>query len=156
MTVQWTPSSLVDDPSAFEVDICNLTENITFEARVTYNDGACSTILEYPVSHYPINTINISPEEIECYVPFSAPILTAEADWDIYSWFETSTGNEFLTFSSFNNIYIAPGPGTYIVKASSSTSQCPAISSTVVVPDNICCEEVCLPVNVMILSLIHI
>ena len=148
--VQWSPSSLVDDPSAFEVEICNLTENVTFEATVTYNDGACSTILEYPITHYPNNTINISPSEIDCYVPFSAPILTAEAGWDMYAWYETSTGTEFLTFSSFSNIYIAPGPGTYIVKASSSTSQCPAISSIVVVPDNVCCDEVCLPVNVTV------
>ncbi len=148
MTVQWAPSTMVDDPSAFEVEICNLTESVTFEATVTYNDGACSTTLEYPVTYYPNNTINISPNEIECYVPFSAPILTADAGWDMYAWYETSTGNEFLTFSSFSNIYIAPGPGTYIVKASSSTSQCPAISTTVVVPDNVCCEEVCLPVNV--------
>ena len=150
MTVQWTPSAMVDDPSAFEVEVCNLTGNVNFEAAITYNDGACTTILEYPVSHSPTNPISISPDEIECYVPFSAPILTADPGYDMYSWFDVTTGTEFLTFSSFSNMYIAPGPGTYLVKASSSTSQCPAISSTVVVPDVLCCEEVCLPVKVTV------
>ncbi len=150
MTVSWSPASLVDDPSAFRIEACNLTENTTFQATISYNNGACTEVIEYPVTHYPTGTINISPEVIECYVPFSAPILTADAGWDMYAWYEIIGNNEILLHNSFSNLYIAPGPGTYIVKASSSTSQCPVISSTAVVPDVVCCNEVCLPVNVTV------
>ena len=55
MTVQWTPSALVDDPSAFEVEICNLTENVNFEVAITYNDGACTTTVSY--THLTLPTI---------------------------------------------------------------------------------------------------
>ena len=150
MTVSWSPAALVDDPTAFRVEACNLTENTTFQATISYNDGACTEVIDFPVTHYPTGTINVSPDVIECYVPFSAPILTAEAGYDMYAWYEILGNNEILVHNSFSNLYIAPGPGTYFVKASSSTSQCPAISSTVVVPDIECCEEVCLPVNVTV------
>jgi len=138
MTVAWTPAGLIDDPTAFEVEACNLTGDVTFEATVTYNNGACQEIIQFPVKHHPINTINITGDTVACYNELFPPQLTADTGWDLYTWYEVSSGSEILAFSSFVNTFTPTEGGDYIVKASRNNTICPAISTEAIIPKTLC------------------
>jgi len=138
MTVAWIPAGLLDDPTAFEVEACNLTGDVTFEATITYNNGNCQEVVQFPVKHYAINSISITGDTVACYNQLYPPQLTADTGWDLYTWYETSTGSEILTYSSFTNIFTPVEGGNYIVKASRSGTTCPAISSAAIIPTIIC------------------
>lgn len=138
MTIAWTPAGLVDDPTAFEIEACNLTTDVTFEATITYNNGACQESIQFPVKHYPINTINITGDTVACYNQLYPPQLTADTGWDLYTWYDISSGEEVIAYSSFTNTFIPLEGGDYIVKASQAGTTCPAISTTAVIPTTIC------------------
>ena len=139
MTVAWTPAGLIDDPTAFEVEACNLTGDVTFEATITYNEGSCQETIQFPVKHAPINTINITGDTVDCYNHLFPPTLTADTGWDLYTWFDVSSGSEILAFSSFVNTFMPVEGGSYIVKASRSGTACPGISAAAIIP-SIPCE----------------
>jgi len=138
MTIAWTPVGLINDPTAFEVEACNLTGDVTFEATVTYNNGDCQEIIQFPVKHHPTNTINITGDTLACYNELFPPQLTADAGWDLYTWYEVSSGSEILAFSSFVNTFTPTEDGDYIVKASRSGTTCPAISTEAIIPKTLC------------------
>lgn len=138
MTVAWTPASLIDDPTVFEIEACNLTGDVTFEATITYNNGNCQEVIQFPVKHYAINSINVTGDTVACYNQLYPPQLTADTGWDLYTWYEVSSGSEILAYSSFINTFTPVEGGNYIVKASRSGTICPAISTAAVIPTVIC------------------
>ncbi len=138
MTVAWTPTGLIDDPTDFRVKACGLTADVTFEATITYAEGNCQEVLQFPVKHYPTNSINVVADTIHCYNPLLPPTLTADTGWDTYTWYDVSTGTEILVFNSFSNVFIPTSGGEYLVKANRVGTLCPAISSAVPVATDIC------------------
>jgi len=142
MTVSWTPATLIDDPNVFEIVACNLTGDVTFEATITYNGGECQEVVQFPVKHYPVNSINVvATNVIECFNDSMPPILTADLGWELYTWYEVSSGSEILAYSSTSNVFETNEGGTYLVKASSSNVLCPAISETTVLPTTKCIRD---------------
>ena len=138
MTVAWTPASLIDDPTSFRVDACNLTGDVTFEATITYNEGSCQEVLQFPVTHQPTGTIGVIADVIHCYNPLLPPTLTADTGYDTYAWYDISTGTEILVFNSFSNVFIPTTGGDFLVKATSEGTLCPAVSSVNPVSRDIC------------------
>jgi len=139
MTVSWTPASAVEDPTAFRTEACNLTGNVTFQATVSYNEGACVEVIDFPVQFFPSSTLDVEGEDLDCYNMISPPVITADAGWDLYTWIQVlPSGAEIVAFAGPANTFV-PMPGaTYFVQATQAGTLCPAVSSQFSIPNNIC------------------
>jgi hypothetical protein len=138
MTVSWSPANLIDNPTAFRVEACNLSSTTTFEATVTYADGNCVDVIPWTVTYLTPQEISIPDYGYNCFYYVDPPILMADMGFDLYNWYEISTGFEILENSSSSNNFAPTEGGTYIVKATSENDNCPAISMPVVIPTDEC------------------
>ena len=62
----------------------------------------------------------------------------ADMGFDLYNWYETSTGFEILENSSSSSNFAPSEGGMYIVKATSANNNCPAISMNINIPAEQC------------------
>lgn len=138
MTVSWSPANFIDDPTAFRVEACNLTSTTTFEATVTYANGNCVDIIPWTVTFFAIPDIDVPDYGFNCFYNVDPPVLTADMGFDLYNWYETSTGFEILENSSASSDFAPSEGGMYIVKATSASNNCPAISMIVDIPTDQC------------------
>ena len=138
MTISWSPASLIDDPSAFRIEACSLSVNTVFQATVTYNDGACVDVIDYPVTFLPENDINLWNTDLDCYNVLNPPVVYGDEGWDVYTWFEVTPSGAFIAYSSTENTFV-PMPGvTYYLQATRAETLCPAVSETFTAPNNPC------------------
>ena len=140
VTVNWTPVGLVDDPTALRVEACSIIANTTFTATISYNNGECQKVIDWPVTYHPENTIGITGDALDCYHLANLPALTADTGWDNYTWYQVISGTGFIASSGPTNTF-TPLPGaSYYVEATQSGTLCPAVSETVTIPNNSCLD----------------
>jgi len=138
MTVSWSPAGLIDDPTAFRIEACSLSANTTFQATVTYNDGACVDVIDWPVTFFPENPIDVQGTDLDCYNMVNPPVLTGDAGWDVYVWYQILNGTPVIAYSSTQNTFV-PTPGaTYYLEATRATTLCPAVSNQFTLPNEPC------------------
>ena len=138
MTIAWTPAALISNPTAFRTEACNLTQNETFTATITYNDGACVDIITLDVEFIPEAPIGIIGEVLECYNVNQNPVITADTGWDIYNWYIVTPTVDYIAFSSTSNTFVPQQNATYYLNATRSDVLCPAASETFTTPTDTC------------------
>ena len=155
MTIAWSPAALVEDPTAFRTEACNLTSDVIFTATVTYNNGDCIESPSKTVSFEPENTIDITGFDTDCYNVNTPTELTADPGWEIYNWYITTPAADYIAFSSSNNTFTPAEGSTYYLNATRADVLCPATASAFITPtrpcedypdyreENTCDEEPC-------------
>ncbi len=138
MTIAWSPANMVEDPTAFRTEACNLTSDVTFTATVTYNNGDCIESPSKTINFEPENTINITGFDTDCYNVNTPTELTADSGWDIYNWYLSTPTANYVAFSSSNNTFTPELGQTYYLNATRNDVLCPAVGRTFTTPSEPC------------------
>ena len=138
MTIAWSPASMVEDPTAFRTEACNLTSDVIFTATVTYNNGDCIESPSKTIRFEPENTINITGFDTDCYNVNTPTELTADPGWDIYNWYLSTPTADYIAFSSSNNTFTPAQGNTYYLNATKMDVLCPATAAAFTTPSEPC------------------
>jgi len=130
VTVSWSPTTYLDDPTSQKPMVCNPAMDVTYTVTVNFmeNGQMCEFEADYPVVVVPQETNDLFDQVSLCSEETST--VEGPAGFSNYNWFEVTPAGDIPVQSGTSPILVVPQPGTYYLEYYNVGDACKTLSSS--------------------------